>query len=36
MACTDGFDARSGIILGSDGNFYGTTYYGGTHNLGKL
>jgi uncharacterized repeat protein (TIGR03803 family) len=36
MACTDGFDARSGIILGSDGNFYGTTYYGGTHNLGTI
>jgi uncharacterized repeat protein (TIGR03803 family) len=36
MACTDGSDARSGIILGSDGNFYGTTYYGGAHNLGTV
>jgi len=36
MACTDGSDARSGIILGSDGNFYGTTYYGGTYNLGTV
>jgi len=34
--CTDGSDARSGIILGSDGNFYGTTYYGGTHNEGTV
>jgi uncharacterized repeat protein (TIGR03803 family) len=36
IACTDGFDARSGIILGSDGNFYGTTYYGGVHNEGTI
>jgi uncharacterized repeat protein (TIGR03803 family) len=36
IACTDGADARSGIILGSDGNFYGTTYYGGTHNEGTV
>jgi uncharacterized repeat protein (TIGR03803 family) len=35
-ACTDGADARSGIILGSDGNFYGTTYYGGIHNEGTV
>jgi uncharacterized repeat protein (TIGR03803 family) len=36
IACTDGSDARSGIILGSDGNFYGTTYYGGAHNEGSI
>jgi uncharacterized repeat protein (TIGR03803 family) len=36
MACTDGSDDRSGIILGSDGNFYGTTYYGGVYNLGTV
>jgi uncharacterized repeat protein (TIGR03803 family) len=36
IACTDGSDARSGIILGSDGNFYGTTYDGGVHNLGTV
>jgi uncharacterized repeat protein (TIGR03803 family) len=36
IGCTDGFDPRSGIILGSDGNFYGTTYYGGVHNEGTI
>jgi uncharacterized repeat protein (TIGR03803 family) len=36
IACTDGSDARSGIILASDGNFYGTTYYGGVHNEGTV
>jgi uncharacterized repeat protein (TIGR03803 family) len=36
IACMDGSDARSGIILGSDGNFYGTTYYGGVHNEGTV
>jgi uncharacterized repeat protein (TIGR03803 family) len=35
-ACTDGSDDRNGIILGSDGNFYGTTYYGGVHNEGTV
>ena len=29
IACTDGSVPRSGLTLGSDGNFYGTTYYGG-------
>jgi uncharacterized repeat protein (TIGR03803 family) len=36
IACTDGSDARSGVILGSDGNLYGTTYYGGTYNEGTV
>jgi uncharacterized repeat protein (TIGR03803 family) len=36
LACKDGADARSGIILGSDGNFYGTTYYGGANNEGTV
>jgi uncharacterized repeat protein (TIGR03803 family) len=36
IACTDGADARSGIILGTDGNFYGTTYFGGTYNEGTV
>ncbi len=28
--CTDGAGPQGGIILGTDGNFYGTTQYGGT------
>jgi uncharacterized repeat protein (TIGR03803 family) len=36
IACTDGSNARSGIILGSDGNFYGTTHDGGVHNKGTI
>jgi uncharacterized repeat protein (TIGR03803 family) len=28
---TDAFEPRAGLILGSDGNFYGTTYAGGAH-----
>jgi uncharacterized repeat protein (TIGR03803 family) len=36
IACTDGSTARSGLIVGSDGNLYGTTYYGGTHNEGTV
>jgi uncharacterized repeat protein (TIGR03803 family) len=30
---TDGFDPSAGLVQGSDGNFYGTTYRGGTHNI---
>jgi uncharacterized repeat protein (TIGR03803 family) len=29
--CTDGNDPIAGLIQGSDGNFYGTTEYGGAH-----
>ncbi|MFZ0419817.1 MAG: choice-of-anchor tandem repeat GloVer-containing protein [Candidatus Sulfotelmatobacter sp.] len=36
IACTDGSTPRGGIILGSDGNFYGPTYYGGTYNQGTV
>ena len=28
--CTDGYDPIGGLVLGTDGNFYGTTEYGGT------
>lgn len=35
-ACTDGSVPRTGPILGSDGNLYGTTYYGGTSNEGTV
>jgi uncharacterized repeat protein (TIGR03803 family) len=34
--CTDGSSPREGLTLGSDGNFYGTTYYGGTYNDGTV
>jgi len=36
VGCTDGSAPRDGIILGSDGNFYGTTYYGGTNDEGTV
>jgi len=35
-ACTDGFDPYSGVIQGSDGNFYGTTEGGGANNRGTV
>src|SRR6516165_9972058 len=28
--CADGYGPRAGLELGSDGDFYGTTYYGGS------
>jgi uncharacterized repeat protein (TIGR03803 family) len=34
--CTDGSEPRNQLTLGSDGNFYGTTYFGGTHNDGTV
>ena len=36
LGCTDGLGPRGGIILGSDGNFYGPTYYGGTNGEGTV
>ncbi|HXM60801.1 MAG TPA: choice-of-anchor tandem repeat GloVer-containing protein [Terriglobales bacterium] len=36
VGCTDGSTPRDGMILGSDGNFYGTTYYGGANDEGTV
>ncbi len=32
----EGYNAYAGLTEGSDGNFYGTTYFGGTENGGSL
>ena len=32
--CTDGTDPLGGLIQGTDGNFYGTTYGGGANGIG--
>jgi uncharacterized repeat protein (TIGR03803 family) len=32
--CTDGSNPHGGVVEGGDGNFYGTTYYGGTSSNG--
>ncbi len=34
--CTDGSLPNAGMILGTDGNFYGTTIYGGANNQGTI
>jgi len=33
---TDGYGPQAGLVQGSDGNFYGTTYYGGTNYVGTV
>jgi uncharacterized repeat protein (TIGR03803 family) len=33
---SDGAYPLSGLVQGSDGNFYGTTLYGGAHNIGLV
>jgi|GEM_PF-619849 len=32
----DGFEPKAGLVQGSDGNFYGTTWYGGTYEYGTV
>jgi uncharacterized repeat protein (TIGR03803 family) len=34
--CTDGYDPWSGLVLGADGNFYGTTNVGGSFGTGTV
>lgn len=34
--CPDGYKTGAGLILGSDGNFYGTTIAGGSANYGTI
>ena len=34
--CTDGHGPYGGLVQGTDGNFYGTTYLGGAHNWGTV
>jgi len=33
---TDGYKPQAGLVLDSEGNLYGTTYYGGTNNTGAI
>ncbi len=34
--CSDGYDPSAGLIQATDGNFYGTTEFGGAHNDGTV
>ena len=34
--CTDGSEPSAGLVQGTDGNFYGTTGYGGADGLGTV
>ncbi|MFZ0913075.1 MAG: choice-of-anchor tandem repeat GloVer-containing protein [Candidatus Korobacteraceae bacterium] len=33
---TDGYNVYAGLVEGTDGNFYGTTFNGGAHNVGEV
>jgi uncharacterized repeat protein (TIGR03803 family) len=33
---SEGSDLKGGVIRGTDGNFYGTSYYGGANDLGTI
>jgi len=35
-SCADGGYPYAGLVLGTDGNFYGTTYFGGIYNSGCM
>jgi uncharacterized repeat protein (TIGR03803 family) len=35
-SCTDGYDPQAGLVLGINGNLYGTTYYGGANDAGTI
>ena len=34
--CTDGAHPTAGLVLATNGDFYGTTYYGGAHGAGTV
>lgn len=34
--CADGINPQAGLILAPDGDFYGTSYYGGSQNAGTI
>jgi len=36
LICTDGSQPEAGLVLGSDGNFYGTTLRGGANDFGTV
>ena len=35
-SCVDGAQPAAGLVLATDGNFYGTTFYGGANNAGTV